>query len=335
MGRAIKVGLGLAVTVLFLWLVLRQVSLDEVGAVISGADRGMIAIATGVFLLGYACRIQRWRLMLAHENPGLGWGRTAVPFMSSIAVNNLVPLRAGDALRAFGFTDWLQAPASAVLATVLAERLLDLLVLMVGLGLVLAFLPAASELSVLMGLGSTGIALAVAAILLVLLFPRTFQPMFLMLLRWCARLLPGLGGRLTHAAEKIFDTLNHLAGRPMMLRLLAWSCLAWGFEAAVFYCVALSIAELRDPLAGLVAMPVGTLSTLVPSSPGYVGTFDFFVGKTVELLGNPFSVGAAFAVTVHLVLWLAATLTGGVCLLAWITQRGRSAAPLQKGSPHV
>ena len=187
----------------------------------------------------------------------------------------------------------------------------------------------------MMGLGGTGIALAVAGTLLVLLFPRTFQPVILLVLRWTARLVPGIGSRLIGAAEKVFDTLKHLSGRAMMLRLLAWSCLAWGFEAAVFYCVALSIVELRDPLAGLVAMPVGTLSTLVPSSPGYVGTFDFFVGKTVELLGNPFSIGAAFAVTVHLVLWLAATLTGGVCLLAWITQRGRSAAPLQKGSPHV
>lgn len=65
--------------------------------------------------------------MLAVHNREIAWSRSAVPFMTSIAANNLLPSRTGDALRAVAFSGCLGVPAARVLATVLAERLMDLL----------------------------------------------------------------------------------------------------------------------------------------------------------------------------------------------------------------
>jgi len=331
-GKSIKVIAGFAVTALFLWLLFRQVSLSEVLDVISSAAPEWIALSVVLFLAGYACRIERWRQMLVHQNPDLTWQHSSVPFFAAIAVNNLVPLRAGDVLRAFAFTDWLGAPTTAVLATVLVERLLDLLTLLLALALVLLLLPDVSAgLSAILGLGIAGIVLAVVLVCLVLLFPKRFGPALLALPRALAIVFPALGSPIVAALMRILDTLSHLAGPMLMLRLMLWSVCAWAFEASVFYCVARSLAQVGDPGAGLVAMPVGTLSTLVPSSPGYVGTFHYFVAKSMELMGNTFSVGTAYAVTVHLVLWLSATLPGGVCLLVWFLRRRRVALLSGKG----
>jgi uncharacterized membrane protein YbhN (UPF0104 family) len=69
------------------------------------------------------------------------------------------------------------------------------------------------------------------------------------------------------------------------------------------------------PLAGWLALPVGTLATLIPSTPGYVGTFDYFTVKAMTELGNTTAAATAYALLVHALLWLPPTLVGGLYLL--------------------
>ena len=99
------------------------------------------------------------------------------------------------------------------------------------------------------------------------------------------------------------------------------------FEGSVFWCVAKAMPAITQPVAGWLALPVGTLATLLPSTPGYVGTFDFFVIKAAEAMGNPAAAAAGFALMVHLVLWLPATLTGGACALYWLLWMRSGARP--------
>jgi uncharacterized membrane protein YbhN (UPF0104 family) len=63
------------------------------------------------------------------------------------------------------------------------------------------------------------------------------------------------------------------------------------------------------------ALPVGTLATLIPSTPGYVGTFDYFTVRAMSVLGNSISASTAYALLVHILLWLPPTLIGGLYLL--------------------
>ena len=75
--------------------------------------------------------------------------------------------------------------------------------------------------------------------------------------------------------------------------------------------------------AAWLALPVGTLATLLPSTPGYIGTFDYFAIAAAEAGGNSTTASTAFAVLVHAYFYIPATLIGGVCLLIWRFQRGR------------
>lgn len=316
--RLVQLAVGLLISGGFLWLIATAIPVDEVGAALSRVDLLWAAAGVAMFAVGYLCRIRRWQLMLANDNPLLPFHRAAIPFMISIAANNVLPFRIGDVMRAFAFSRWLGAPSSAVLATLLAERFLDLLALLAALALASVALGIGEgRMAALFGVGLGGIMAAAAFIAFALLYPHMVQPLAHLILRRLAPILGGLGEKLTRAVDAVFDAMRRLTRSGRTLALIGWSAAAWGAEAGLFYCCALAVPAMTEPAAAWLAMPVGTLSTLLPSSPGYVGTFHYFVIKAVEALGNPPVAAAAFAFLAHIVLWLTATLTGGVCFAVW------------------
>ena len=322
MRPALQLILALALSGFFLWLVLRVIPLAGLAAALRGVHPFWVVMALAAFFLGYACRIWRWRLMLAETNPALGWGRCAVPFTASVAANNLLPFRSGDALRAVAFSGWLGVPTASILATLLVERLLDVLALM--LALVLALVLVWTDLQALQALLGPGVALLGllgAVVTLTLLMPQVIAVPVMWGIGRLEGRLPGLTERLRVQSARLFGTLAALAHRSRLVRLMLWSLLAWGLEAAVFYAVARAIPGLAVPASAWLAMPVGTLSTLIPSTPGYVGTFHYFVMTTARMLGNDAAAAAAFAVLVHLSLWVPTTLWGGLSFVYWMLTR--------------
>jgi uncharacterized protein (TIRG00374 family) len=297
--------------VLFIWLTLRNIDGARIAAVMRGARLDLLAAAMAALCVGYACRILRWQTMLLRANPALRAIDCAGPLVASFAANNVLPFRAGDLMRAFVFNDRLHTTPGSVLATLFVERLLDLLMVILLLGVALAVFR--FDVSKLVGLGVPLLLLGAAAILAVLLFPQVLQPLL--------RGLESLTGRLSAAAKvqqelrKVTDTLSQLSGGSTMLRLLAWSAGVWLIEGAVYGLVAQSLPGIAAALGSWLAVPVGTLATLIPSTPGYVGTFDYFTAQAMVLAGNELTAAAAFAFVVHMVLWLPATVVGGLYLV--------------------
>jgi hypothetical protein len=62
-------------------------------------------------------------------------------------------------------------------------------------------------------------------------------------------------------------------------------------------------------------MSIATLSTLVPSSPGYVGPFHLAAFTAVSLIGGTAAQAGSFAVLAHLALWLPTTAAGAIAIL--------------------
>lgn len=311
--RIAKFAAGLLVAGLFVWLTLRQADLPAIGRTLAAARFGWVALAVAVFLAGYGFRGERWRLMLRHDNPGLRWRDCAGPLMASVAANNVLPLRAGDAVRAFGFNRRLGITATTSLTTLLVERLLDLLMLLAMLGMAVVVLGA--RISRLVGGGGWVFVAASIAILGLLLFPRLFEPLARMAVAAVSRVAPGIGARLDALRGSVFAALDHMAQGHVAGRLLACSLVAWVLEGLVYVCVAQAIPAIGRPAAAWLALSVGTLATMLPGTPGFIGTFDYFVVLSMQSLGNAAAACLAFAVLVHAVLWLPATLVGG---LAWL-----------------
>lgn len=311
--KLLRLTLGVGLAALFLWLTLRRIDLAETRRAFLGAGIPWVLAALAAFAAGYACRIRRWQIMLQADLPLLPWLRCAGPFLASFAANNVLPFRAGDVLRSFAFNQRLGTSAGVMVATLFVERLLDLLTVLIFLGLTLAWF--GLESSRFARFGGSALVMAGLAILVILLFPRLFMPIALGLGRTIGRVAPVFGGRLLAEIEKSFAILQHLARGATMVRLAAWSLIVWAAEGCVFWFAALALPALSAPQAGWLALPVSTLATLIPSTPGYVGTFDYFTVRAMVELANPAEAATAYALLVHVLLWLPPTLAGGIYLL--------------------
>ena len=316
--RWIKPVVGLAVTALFVWLLLGKLDFAELAAVFASLSAPHLLLALVSLAAGYAVRIVRWWWMLRALEPSLPLSACVWPFLTSVAVNNTVPFRAGDALRVFGFRRQLRSPPMRVLGTLVLERLLDLLALLgfffLGLlGLPQGIFPATFvTVAIWLAGGSLGGVLAI-----VLMAP------------WLPRLVraladrPGIAskgwsGTVHRLGMNLVEALSLLRSPSRLVGLLGLSVVTWAFEGGVFVTVAIAFAAGAAEVGPWFALSTATLATLLPSSPGYVGTFDYFAVLGLTAYGASRETAVAFALTVHALLWLPLTALG----LGYLLLRG-------------
>ena len=327
-GRKWKLLIGFALTAGFVGLLVHGLDPVELRHAFAGLSVPAVLLSLVFLAVGYTVRIVRWWCLLRVLEPNLPFGACIWPFLASIAVNNVLPLRAGDVLRAVGFRRQLRSPAVRVAGTLVIERAMDLVVLSGIFFLGLLALPDPH-------VGRTGgvlpsdfvvavtwlSGLSVAGILALMLF-----------LPWLERIrdrLPGsrfvAGRRWPEAVARhvahLVEALGLLRSPQRVLALLGLSVVSWICEGAVFVTVATALHTGTAPLGPWLSLATGTLATLLPSAPGYIGTFDYFAAQGLAAYGVSPETAAAFALIVHAVLWAPLTALGALYLLVL---RGRS-----------
>lgn len=311
--KLFRVVLGGAIATFFLWLIFRQINTNQIVSVFLNLSVPSLVLATMLFFIGYACRVRRWQLMLMQENANIRWVTCAGPLFASVAANNILPFRAGDIYRAFFFNSKLKINTVTSLMSLFIERLLDLFMVLVFLGLAIHFLKI--DTIKLIGISHSLVFILSMVILSFLIFPKYLRPFSSWLCNKIESKLPNLGLGLHVKSEKMFGVLNAMYDSQLMVKLVAWSFLAWFMEGLVFFTIAKAIHSLKFPLAAWIALPVGTLATTIPSTPGYIGTFDYFISQSMIILGNNIDSSTAYAFLLHAVLWLPITILGGVYIL--------------------
>ncbi len=317
--RVIRVLSGIVITAAFLVLIILSVDLGAMFAAFGDLALPWLLVALLLLTADYGLRVVRWWWMLRALGSELPVAACVWPYLSSIAVNNLLPFRAGDALRTFGFRRQLQSPATRILGTLVVERLLDMTML---LPLFFVGLAAAPPDGIPRAVTASAIWLATAlALTLVLLL--ALAPRLPALVIWVARQREfaerGWSERLQRWGNSFVETFGLLRRATDLFLLLALSMAIWLLEAGVFAAVVIGFDATIAPLGALFAMASGTLSTLIPSSPGYIGTFDYFTLMALAVVGIPESTAAAAALTIHAVLWVPLTALG----LGYLFWRGR------------
>jgi uncharacterized protein (TIRG00374 family) len=304
--RAWRPVAGLIVAAVFAWLLVRSVDWRAVQSALASAVAGPLAIGLVLLGAGFAVRTVRWWWMLRPLAPSLALARCVRPFFASLALNNTLPFRAGDVARAVAFRDDLGVGPGRVLGTLLIERVLDLVVLLAILGVGLATVAAqAVPKALVVGAAAAGV-LGVLGLGAIAMVPAA------MIERIRGRLG---GGRLATVAAHAADALAMLRSPARVAQLLGLSALAWVLEGGMYAAVAVSLATSVVPFAPWLALATGTLSTLLPGTPGYVGTFDYFAALGLTAGGAAPAPAAAFALLVHALLWIPVTALGGLLLL--------------------
>ena len=116
--------MGLFLALIFLLLTFKNVEWIPIKNTLISANLTYIFIGLIFFIIGFCFRIERWKIILLCENSNLKFKNCFGPFFSSFALNNILPLRAGDIARSFLFNKQLKVSSGTVIISLVFERVL-------------------------------------------------------------------------------------------------------------------------------------------------------------------------------------------------------------------
>src|SRR2546430_5221687 len=165
MNRWIRLGLQTAFGLLLLWLWLRTVSLPEIVAHARVQSWWAVALMVALFLVTSLIRARRWLLLLRPLAP-VGIVRAFAMNAAGGLLNYVLPIRSGDAARAWWLWRRHRIPAGSALATIVIDKACDLAAVAVFLAAleVVALRGAVDAPRGLAGAGGPGIAPAAAGL---------------------------------------------------------------------------------------------------------------------------------------------------------------------------
>lgn len=302
-GRAV-LGLlvGLALSVVFLWLAFRNADLDEVRSVLADADVGFVALAVTALAVVYAAQALRWRAVARTRR--VSALRFAEMVVSGVAVNNVLPGRIGDLLRA----RWLQVAAriraGRSLATVFVDRAFDVFALVAFLAISLPFV-ATSEWLLRIALGGL---ILFAAIGLVLVAARSYTR------RW-ARERRAHRRFVRRIMRDLIEGLAEPLGVVRPLSLAGLSLATWATWGLAAFFVARAIGIELSVVDAIFVSAVINLGVAIPSSPGFIGTYQWLGVTALAHLDIGTEQALAFAILMQAVWYVPTTIVGGALLV--------------------
>jgi uncharacterized membrane protein YbhN (UPF0104 family) len=313
----IQIGVSLTALGAAVWWALRQKAPQLPG---STSAIGWIALAVALYAAGTAFRAERWRRILhlseIRTSRADAYGLVTVGYMG----NNLLPARAGEFLRVFLLSRQEGGGTRKIAGTVLAERILDAIVLALALGVMFyTVLPTRARPT------SQPVLFAAVAVALVILGA--------IALRFAAR--RGLLARAREWARPFADAPKATMG-PNALPLLAMTVAIWALEAGVFAASGRALDVNLNAAQAIYLVGLANLFTALPAAPGSVGTFEAAV-----LFGlSAISIGAksiSYLLLLRLVLYVPITLVGLVVLFGryggWKLVRERRRQPDATAQP--
>jgi glycosyltransferase 2 family protein len=307
--RVVQLLLGIAMSASLVFLLLRTVDTSAVASMVGIADPRPIALAIGVYILAMWLRSVLWRRLLPAANS------TTALFRASIvgfAVNYLMPLRVGEFARVYLVRKWCGVEYGTTFASLVAERVLDGLA--VGL-ILLAGLQFVSAPGYVLVLG-----LVVAAIFgglaTALIIASWRANAVIGLVSFIARPLPErFGKRAERLAQHFAFGLMPLRNWRALPGLASLSIAGWLCQFAVFYLLMLAFPLPASLPLAVLGGGVANFATLLPSAPGYVGTFDAALIKLViDVQGASLEYATAYALVVHAVLVVPIVSLAGVIM---------------------
>ena len=268
------------------WWALRQDPPDLPSA--PGEVAALVA-ATLMYGLNTALRGERWHRLLREDGARPRRADSQALNVIGYAGNNVLPARAGDAIRIVLAAPRAGTSKRTVLGTLVAERLLDvavILVLFVVVGYGLLGEVGARSVWVI-ALAAGGVAVAVA-----------------------------VGLRLVRRNARLHRFVAPMASATLALRgrhggrLLAMSVAIWALEALVWIAVGDAVGIGISVIEGLYLVALASVFSLIPSGPGYAGTQDAATAIGIKALGGSGSTAVSYLLMLRLVIVVPITLVG-------------------------
>ena len=281
-------------------------------ALIAGAQWSYLVLCGLTSCLTFLLRSLRWRILLNAE-AHLSVGTVFSANMAGYLGNNFLPARAGELVRTFIISSRSKLSKTYVLTTALAERMMDAIALVLWSSVVLLGVHPKPQWLDDASRATTCVAAAGALAVLILPYTGTLCETVIARIPVSAAIRARLLDLATHilTGVRAFHDVRRLAG------FLLLTVAIWGMDAAGLMIGARAFhLNVTFPMASLLLCGLG-LGSALPSTPGYVGIYQFVAVTVLVPFGIPRDGALAFILVGQAVGYVVVLFLGLPCVLQY------------------
>lgn len=311
----------IALALVLLYKSLQGVEWLRVWQTILAARWQYLAAGSLTSVVSYVLRALRWRILL---NAGAAQPlRAAAVFRANMAGylgNAVLPARAGEVIRSLIVSGESSLSRTYVLTTALSERLVDAIVLVLCGSAILLRVPAKP---VWLEDVARSMALAADAGAVVLTILPYAEPLAYRILHWLpapAAVKPKLQGLLGQVLLGV--RAFHHPGR--LLHYVALTAVIWAVDAAGIRIAGLGLHVDMGFSAAVLLLAAMGLGSALPSTPGYVGIYQFVTVTTLGPFGIPRDVALAYSLVTQALAYVVLAALGTPGLYRFLTKGNKN-----------
>lgn len=285
------------------------------------ADKGWLLAMAGIFMLGQAIRAERWRMLMEPTGYKSTFYHSFLAMLIGYLVNLVIP-RGGEVSRCYYLYKLNKSPVEISFGTVVIERIIDLLCLVILVALSFAVesekLFAFISTLPIQANGLSGKLLIVAVALIVLLVAGFF-------VSWYAKRNQKLGDFLQRTWLGFKQGLAAIFKLERKFLFIGYSVAIWTLYFLMSYCVVMAFKE--TSVLGITAVlslfAIGAIAMAAPL-PGGAGSYHTLVpAGLVFLYAIPQSDAVAFTFVFHAWQTLIMIVSGAIALVvtSWIVKK--------------
>lgn len=298
--------LGFILSALFLFLALRDADFDGIKRAFRDAVYWPL-IPMFLSLLGfYWLKALRWSVLLSPSYKVSG-NQLVPAMMAGAAGNNLLPAHFGELVRVYFASKKFEIPKSTVLATLVVERLFDIIVVLVIFSVALMVGEYSSEFYA----GAIFLFLAAVCVMFASVLLTRFTDHFVHFFEHkLVFLSASLREKISTQFRNLATGLLALGKRKLYLNVVINSVVQWLCMAACFYFSLLAFDIQVSPMVAIVILGFTVVGLTLPTSPGFFGTIEYCYVLALTAVGVDASTAVSAAIFYHLPAWLGVTAIG-------------------------
>jgi uncharacterized protein (TIRG00374 family) len=290
--RIVQFAAGIAVGILLCYDLGRQADFRQIARSIKSEQllwilMGLLSVSATIGI-----RAMRWRILLAPAAPQTRSVDLVGPIVAGQMLNAILPIRGGDLVRAY--LAGRKGPENSFYAfgTIVAEKLLDVLLWLVLLAFVLSWVSLPPWL--ISGARYLLLIPAVLSLLFILsrLFPRLYRDMLNK---------SGVSSFLTRRLTDLWHGIVVLRRPETLVPALLWSALLWAAYAFNTWAILRALNMGQGWTAALLVLVVLQAGNMPPSTPARIGVFEYLCVFSLALLGVERNTGLAYGMILHII----------------------------------
>ena len=301
---------GIAVSCVCIYFALRGINLSEVAATFRAMQYSYIIPVVLTSLASLYLRSYRWGVMLDRLVSYDQWTLFKVSSIGFMAIG-VLPARLGEFVRPYLVKQQSGVRMSSTMATVVLERVFDLLTLMLFLFVVLVKFSLPPEIFKA-GIIMLTISLIILTVLIILGTKRDFSAQ---IIGRAMKFLPGrIGAPAARLADSFLEGLQLLPDVKKTLWVLVLSLANWLLIGLSNYVLFYAFGMHLSIYNAFAVLAIVALGVMIPAAPGFIGTYHYACVLGLTWFGIAKSEALSYAVALHFLQMSPAIVIGLVLL---------------------